>query len=68
MDMETLKKAPKSRTVHLGLWLAVAGFMQTQTHVFNTWLTPEQQGLLTMFVGLLVVVLRFATTVPVAEK
>lgn len=66
--IQTAGKAAKSKTVHLGLWLAVAGFMQTQTEFFSMFLTPQQQGFVTMAVGLAVVVLRFYTTVPVSEK
>lgn len=68
MNAEIVKKSAKSKTINLGLWLAVAGFMQTQTEFFATFLTPQQQGLVTMLVGLAVVVLRFKTTVPVSEK
>lgn len=61
-------KSAKSKTINLGLWLTIAGFLQTQTEFFAMYLTPQQQGLVTMLVGLAVVILRFKTTVPVSEK
>lgn len=68
MDTKMVKKSAKSKTIHLGLWLAVAGFLQTQTEFYELYLSPQAQGLVTMLVGLAVVVLRYLTTVPVSEK
>lgn len=61
-------KPARSKTINLGLLLVIAGWAQAELHVFTAHLTPSEQGALTSFVGLLVVVLRFLTTGPVSEK
>lgn len=57
-----IKGASRSKTIWLGLGLSVMGVIQVNLEVFNTFLTPTQQGLVTIGVGIVVVVLRWVTT------
>lgn len=60
--------AARSKTVYLGLALAVLGAVQANIDVFSAYLTPAHQGLLTMGVGVAVVALRWVTTEGLDEK
>lgn len=60
--------AVKSKTIWLGLALAIFGYLQTQTEIIGNYLSPEQTGLVNMGFGLAVIVLRFLTTMPLSEK
>ena len=66
--MQIIPKPLRSKTINFGLLLAIAGWLQADMHVFTAHLSPEQQGYLTSFVGLVVILLRFLTTASVAEK
>ena len=66
--MQIIPKPLRSKTINFGLLLAIAGWLQADMHVFTAYLSPEQQGYLTSFVGLVVILLRFLTTASVAEK
>jgi hypothetical protein len=67
--IQTLRKktrgAKYSKTVWMGLALATAGFLEAQFRMIEH-LVPEQyRGPALMLVGLVVVWLRFVTTLPV---
>lgn len=68
MTTSTIKGAAKSRTVYLGLAISVIGVIQASADVFTAYLSPQQQGFLTMGLGVAVVFLRFLTTAPLDEK
>lgn len=57
-----------SKTMWFSLALVIVGVVQTQLHVFQRWLTPEWQGILTFVVGIAVGVLRWITTMPLEQK
>lgn len=59
-------KPLKSKTINFGLLLAIAGAVQVNLPSLQ--LDPATQGVATMVVGVIVVVLRFLTTKPVSEK
>jgi uncharacterized membrane protein len=63
-----LRGATRSKLAWLGLALSVAGLVQASLDVFQALLTPTQQGLLTLGVGVLVIVLRFFTDKPLDQK
>ena len=46
----------RSRTMYLAAALTAAGVVQANLHVFETYLTPEWQGWLTLAVGVAVAV------------
>lgn len=66
--MDNLLGAWKSKTVWLGLGLAVFGYLQAQDHLIKEFLDPQTAGWVNMGFGLVVIVLRFATTVPLSQK
>lgn len=66
--MITAKGAARSKTVWLGLGLAVFGFLQTQDDVLGQFVSDKTMGLIDMGFGLAVVILRFITTESLAEK
>ena len=66
ITLTQLKQALKSRTVILGL--CVVGLTYAQTYVLQIDLTPFQQMLAGSGLGSAIVVLRFLTTMPVADK
>jgi len=68
MTNSKLAGAKRSKTVWLGLALAVLGVVQVNAEVFNTFLNPQQQGFLTLGLGVAVVVLRWVTTDALEEK
>lgn len=57
-------QALKSKTVLFGLLLTIASMIQ----VFIPYLPPEYVGPVGSGVGAAVILLRFMTTVPIAEK
>ncbi len=63
-----IKGARRSKTVWLGLAVSMLGVVQINLEVFNTYLTPAQQGLATLGVGLAIVVLRWVTDTSLDEK
>ncbi len=63
-----IKGAKRSKTVWLGLAVSVLGVLQINLEVFNTFLTPAQQGLATLGVGVAIVVLRWVTETALDEK
>jgi hypothetical protein len=63
-----LAGAVKSKTVWTGMLMAMAGVLQTNLEVFQLFLTPQQQGILTISLGLIVVYLRFITDSPLEDK
>lgn len=69
--MQTLRKkargAKYSRLVWLGFALTVAGFLEAQFRMVEHLLPEAWRGPALMAIGLLVVVLRFATTLPVED-
>lgn len=65
---ESVTGAAKSRTIWLGLALTVFGYLETQGDVIGHYVTPEVSGLINMGFGLAVIVLRFLTTTPLAQK
>lgn len=56
-----------SRTVWLGLAVAVAGYLEAQFRLIESLIPEQWRGVGMMAVGLAVVVLRFVTTLPVEE-
>jgi hypothetical protein len=69
--MQALRKktrgAKYSKTVWLGLTLAAAGFLEAQFRMVEHLIPEEYRGVALMGVGMLVVVLRFLTTMPVED-
>ncbi len=68
MTKTKLKGAAKSRTMWLAGALAVAGVVQVNLEVFQAFLTPQAQGMLTLAVGIAVAVLRTVTSSSLDEK
>jgi len=68
MTTEAAKGAVKSKTVWLGLALAVFGFLQTQDSVIGQFVSEKAMGVINMGFGLAVIVLRFLTTMPLSDK
>lgn len=56
----------KSKTINFGLWLAIAGVVQANLEFLQ--LSPRAHGLAMMAIGIIIVVLRFKTAVPLNEK
>ena len=71
MAMQTLRRkargAKYSRLVWMGLALATAGFLETQFRMIEHLLPEQWRGPALMLVGLIVVWLRFLTTMPVED-
>jgi hypothetical protein len=71
MDYATLRKRVKgakfSRLVWLGLTLTVFGFLEANFKTIEFLLPEQWRGPALMGVGMLVVVLRFMTTLPLED-
>ena len=65
---QRLRGAIRSRTDWLGAALAIAGLIQVNLNVFDAYLSPQAQGLLTMAVGIAVIVLRTQTRTPLEDR
>lgn len=57
-----------SKLVWLGLALAMTGFLEAQFRMVEHLIPEQWRGPVLMAVGMLVVVLRFMTTLPLDEK
>lgn len=71
MKLTTLRAKARgarySKLVWLGLALAVSGFAEAQFQLVQHLLPEQWRGPALMFLGTLVVVLRFLTTLPLSE-
>lgn len=63
-------KAPwmKSRTLWFALALAVFGVIEMNVKVFSSYFTPELFGWFSIFISVIVAILRVITTTPLSEK
>lgn len=57
-----------SKTMIFSMILAMLGVVQASMGVFTAYLTPQGTGLLTLIIGIIVAMLRVATTQPLSEK
>lgn len=58
----------KSKTLWFALALAIFGVLEMNVKVFQTYLSPDFFGILTILVSVVVAILRVITTLPLSEK
>ncbi|WP_028995844.1 hypothetical protein [Azonexus hydrophilus] len=61
-------KIVKSKTIIFGFVIMLLGAIQTYLPNLQAALDPVTYGIATAVVGVLIIVLRFFTTIPVSEK
>ena len=61
-------KIHRSKTLIFAMALAVGGVIEANTQVFAPYMTPQTFGLFTTGVGVVMALLRFATTKPLEDK
>lgn len=66
--MNKLLGSLKSKTMYFGLALVVFGVLESNVGIFKNLLSPEWYGYITAVIGMTVALLRWVTTVPLAEK
>jgi hypothetical protein len=64
----TFSGAARSKTIWLGLFITVFGYLQANLHTFAPWVDQKYIGLLNMAFGLGVIVVRFYTDTALADK
>lgn len=64
----TLKGATRSKTVYLGLAVAVLGYLQANIGHLSPFIKPEYLGLANVLLGASVIVVRFVTDQSLAAK
>lgn len=63
-----MKKVFKSKTLWFAFALAIFGVIEMNVKYFSNYLTPEVFGLFSIFISMIVAVLRVLTTTPLSEK
>jgi hypothetical protein len=66
--IRVLRGLIRSWTAHLGVWLAVLGYLQTQDKLLTQYFGPDAMGIILFVAGLLVVALRAKTNESLASK
>jgi hypothetical protein len=64
----TVAGAAKSKTIWLGFFITLFGYLQANIHTFAPWVDQKYIGLANMLLGLLVMVVRFYTDTALADK
>lgn len=63
-----MRHALKSKTLWFALALAIFGVVEMNVKYFSNYFTPEMFGAFSIFVSIVVAILRVLTTTPLSEK
>lgn len=64
----TVHGASRSKTIWLGFFITIFGYLQANIHTFAPWIDQKYIGLANMLLGLGVIVVRFYTDSALSEK